>query len=51
MTRIIKRETEKRLGTVLTTLDYRHTAVGIGRVVVGEAFGRGYEDEIGEIEE
>jgi superfamily II DNA or RNA helicase len=51
LTRIISRETAKRLGVKLTTLDYRHTAVGIGRVLVGEAFGRGYEDEIGEIEE
>lgn len=46
LTRIMKRETGKRLGTVLTTLDYRHTAVGIGRVVIGEAFGHGYEDEV-----
>jgi superfamily II DNA helicase RecQ len=51
LTRILKRETAKRLGTPLTTLDYRHTAVGIGRVVVGEGFGRGYQDEVGEIEE
>ncbi|KAF1955455.1 hypothetical protein CC80DRAFT_549137 [Byssothecium circinans] len=51
LTRILKRETTKRLGTALTTLDYRHTAVGIGRVVVGEGFGRGYQDEVGEIEE
>lgn len=35
----------------LTTLDYRYTAVGISRVVVGESFGRGYQDEVGEIEE
>jgi len=51
LTRILKRETSKRLGVALTTLDYRHTAVGIGRVVVGEAFGRGYQDEVGEVEE
>lgn len=51
LTRILKRETAKRLGTALTTLDYRHTAVGIGRVVVGEGFGRGYQDEVGEVEE
>jgi len=51
MTRMLKRETGKRLKTTLTTLDYRHVSVGIGRVVVGEAFGRGYQDEVGEIEE
>jgi len=51
LTRIIRRETEAHLGTGLTTLDYRHTAVGIGRMAVGESFARGYQDEIGEIEE
>lgn len=51
LTRIISRETAKRLGVKLTTLDYRHTAVGIGRAVVGEAFGHGYNDEVGEIDE
>ena len=35
----------------LHTLDYRHTAVGIGRVVVGESFSKGYQDEVGEVEE
>ena len=51
LTRALKRESGKRLGVELTTLDYRHTAVGIGRVVVGEAFGKGYQDEVGEVEE
>ncbi|KIV98766.1 uncharacterized protein PV09_09464 [Verruconis gallopava] len=51
LTRILARETEKRLGVRLTTLDYRHVAVGIGRVVVSEAFGHGYDDEVGEVEE
>ncbi|KAI9882030.1 MAG: hypothetical protein M1823_006233, partial [Watsoniomyces obsoletus] len=51
LTRALKRETGKRLGVELHTLGYRHTAVGIGRVVVGESFSRGYQDEIGEIEE
>jgi hypothetical protein len=51
LTRVLKRETGKRLGVPLHTLDYRHSAVGIGRVKVGEAFGRGYEDEVGEVEE
>ncbi|KAI1668018.1 hypothetical protein L13192_07154 [Pyrenophora tritici-repentis] len=41
LTRVLKRETGKRLGVELHTLGYRHTAVGIGRVKVGESFGRG----------
>jgi superfamily II DNA helicase RecQ len=51
LTRALRRESGKRLGVELTTLDYRHTAVGIGRVMIGESFGRGYQDEVGEIEE
>lgn len=51
LTRALRRETGKRLGVELHTLDYRHTAVGIGRVVVGELFGKGYQDEVGETEE
>jgi hypothetical protein len=48
---VLKRETGKRLGVKLYTLGYRYTAVGIGRVKVGESFGRGYQDEVGEINE
>lgn len=48
LTRALKRESRERLGLELKTLDYRHTAVGLGRVVVGESFGRGYQDEVGE---
>ncbi|CAO2655088.1 Nn.00g101520.m01.CDS01, partial [Neocucurbitaria sp. VM-36] len=51
LTRMLKRETGKRLGVVLHTHDYRHTAVGIGREKIGESFGRGYQDEVGEVEE
>jgi superfamily II DNA helicase RecQ len=51
LTRLLKRETGKRLGVELHTLDYRHTAVGIGREVVGETFSKGYQDEVGEVEE
>jgi hypothetical protein len=51
LTRLLKRETGKRLGVELHTLDYRHTAVGIGREVVGESFSKGYQDEVGEVEE
>jgi hypothetical protein len=38
---ILKQETGKRLGVELHTRDYRHTAVGIGRVVVRESFSKG----------
>lgn len=51
LTRVLKRETGKRLGVELHTLGYRHAAVGIGRVVVGESFSKGYQDEVGEMEE
>ncbi|KAF2741586.1 hypothetical protein M011DRAFT_371011, partial [Sporormia fimetaria CBS 119925] len=51
LTRALKQETGKRLGVELHTLNYRHTAVGIGRVVVGESFSKGYQDEVGEVEE
>jgi superfamily II DNA helicase RecQ len=51
LTRALERETGKRLGVRLHTLDYRHTAVGIGRVVVGETFSKGYKDDVGEVEE
>ena len=48
---MLKRETGKRLGVVLHTLEYWHTAVGIRRVKVGELFSRGYQDNVGETEE
>ena len=51
LTKVLRRETGKRLGVELSTLGYRHTAVGIGRVKVGESFGKGYQDEVGEIDE
>lgn len=51
LTRALKRETGKRLGVALNTREYRHVAVGIGRVVIGESFSRGYQDEVGEEEE
>lgn len=37
LTRVLKRETGKRLGVVLHALDYRHSAVGSSRVKVGES--------------
>ncbi|TKA62306.1 hypothetical protein B0A55_12932, partial [Friedmanniomyces simplex] len=51
LTKIITRETEKWLGTRLTTLDYRHVAISLGREVVGDQFARGYIEETSEIEE
>lgn len=51
LTRVIKRETERRLGVRLTTHDYRHTAISIGRKVVGDGFAHGYAEELADIEE
>jgi superfamily II DNA helicase RecQ len=51
LTRVLKRETGQRLGVPLHTLDYRHVAVGIGREKVGHAFSKGYDDDVGEVEE
>jgi superfamily II DNA helicase RecQ len=51
LTKIIKQESSKLLGTRLTTLDYRHVAVSLGREKVGEQFSRGYVEETAEVEE
>ena len=51
LTRIMIRESQKRLGTRLTTHDYRHVAISIGREVIGEQFARGYTEETTEVEE
>jgi hypothetical protein len=51
LTRMIVRESQKRLGTRLTMHDYRHVAISIGREVVGEQFTRGYTEETIEVEE
>jgi hypothetical protein len=48
---VLKRETAKRLGVKLHTLDYRHTAVGIRREKVRQTFSKGYDDDVGEVEE
>jgi hypothetical protein len=42
LTRVLKRETGKQLGVELHTLGYRHAAVEISQVKVGESFSRGY---------
>ncbi|KAF4546948.1 Orsellinic acid-like protein [Elsinoe fawcettii] len=51
MSRIISTETSKHLGVRLTTLTYRHSAAAIGREKVGAKFAKGYQEEIGEVEE
>ncbi|CAA9959374.1 hypothetical protein PTMSG1_02793 [Pyrenophora teres f. maculata] len=48
LTRLLKRETGKALGMQLNTQRYRHTVVGIRRVVVGDNFSKGYQDDVGE---
>jgi hypothetical protein len=50
LTRVIRRETGKRLGVELHTQGYCHAAVGIGRVKVRELFSRGYQDKVGEVD-
>jgi hypothetical protein len=35
----------------LTTLDYRHVAVSLGREKVGEQFSQGYVEDTAEVEE
>jgi hypothetical protein len=35
----------------LTTLKYRHIAIGLGREKIGEQFSRGYIEETTEVEE
>ena len=51
LTKIIARETEKALGWRLTTLDYRHVAILLGREKVGDEFARGYAEQSDEVEE
>ncbi|KAK4903969.1 hypothetical protein LTR49_026494 [Elasticomyces elasticus] len=51
LTKVITQETQKRLGVRLTTLDYRHFAISIGREVVGAQSARGYIKETSELEE
>jgi hypothetical protein len=36
---------------LLYTLDYQHTAVGIRREKVSKAFSKGYDNNVGEVEE
>lgn len=51
MTKVISRKTQKHLGNKLTTHDYCYGAIAIGRRFVGQEFARGYNEEIGEVEE
>jgi hypothetical protein len=39
-------ETAERLGTRLTTQNYRYIAAGIGRKVVGKRFAAGYKKQL-----
>ena len=51
LTKIIARETEKAMGWRLTTLDYRHVAISLGREKVGDRFAQGYAEQNDEVEE
>ncbi|KAK5111071.1 hypothetical protein LTR85_012290 [Meristemomyces frigidus] len=53
LTRVITRETGTRLRCRLTTLEYRHCAITIGREFVNEQFAHGHQEQVaeGEIEE
>jgi hypothetical protein len=51
LTKIIIRESSKWLGVRLTTLDYQHIAISIGREKVGEQFSHSYIEDTAEIEE
>jgi hypothetical protein len=46
LTRTMTAETAERLGSRLTTAEYRQVAVGIGREVVGERFAVGYTKQL-----
>jgi hypothetical protein len=48
---VLKRETARRLGVKLHTLNYRHTVVGIRRKKVSQTFSKGYNNKVGEVEE
>jgi hypothetical protein len=51
LTSILRQRTGEDIGHALGTLQFRHTAVGIGRQFVGDEFAKGYKDETGEVEE
>lgn len=51
LTKVLKQHTQEHLGTSLTTLEYRHVAIFIGRKVVGEGFARGFNEGAEEVEE
>ena len=48
LTRALSTETSKRLGLRLTTHDYRHVAISMGREVIGAAFAKGYHEGMDE---
>jgi len=51
LTRVIVAQSAAVLNNRLTTLEYRHAAIAIGREFVDEGFGAGTQDEVGEGEE
>ncbi|KAF3029165.1 hypothetical protein E8E12_000446 [Didymella heteroderae] len=48
LTRVVARETAAWLGCRLTTLEYRHAAITLGREFVGAQFGHGFREQVGE---
>ena len=48
LTRVVARETAIWLGCRLTTLEYRHAAITLGREFVGAQFGHGFREQVGE---
>ncbi len=51
LTQVIITQSSAALNNRLTTLEYRHAAIEIGREFVDEGFGTGTQDEVGEVEE
>jgi len=51
LTRIIVTQSSTALHNRLTTLEYRHAAIAIGREFIDGSFGAGTQDEVGEVEE
>lgn len=48
LTRVVARETATWLGCRLTTLEYRHAAITLGREFVGAQFSYGFREQVGE---
>jgi superfamily II DNA or RNA helicase len=48
LTRALSIKTSKQLGVRLTTHNYRHVAISVGREVIGAAFAKGYQEGMDE---